>query len=302
MQRKTLIPFLNYLWPTVILSCVLLLAALALLVGRGLNFGIDFTGGALVQIQAPQAEGAATQSVGDVRQALTDAGMTQAVIQTFGAANEFLIRLPQGDQDVAARVQEALPAVDIRRVEFVGPQIGDELQTQGLMALLVSLGAILLYVTMRFEFRYGIGAILALVHDVWLTLGVFALTQKEFTLPVLAALLTIIGYSLNDTIVVYDRIRENRRNKKKMPLRDVLNLSLTQMLRRTLMTSFTTLLVLLALYLFGGAVIHDFAFTLLFGVVVGTYSSIFVAAPVLLFMEKWYLNREDNADKDTETS
>ncbi len=162
----------------------------------------------------------------------------------------------------------------------------------------MSLAAIMLYVTMRFEVRYGIGAIVALMHDVWLTVGVFALTQKEFTLPVLAALLTIIGYSLNDTIVVYDRIRENRRHKKKMPLTDILNLSLTQTLRRTIMTSFTTLLVLLALYLFGGAVIHDFAFTLLFGVMVGTYSSIFVAAPVLLFMEKWYAQKQDDeADK-----
>jgi preprotein translocase subunit SecF len=283
--------FMRFRWGAAILSSIFLLGTIGLLALQGLNFGIDFTGGALVQIQTPEEK-----AVGTLRQTLKNAGMAGLTIQNYGAGNEFLLRVPlvEGTEtaDYARQVQTALQPVtgkvEIRRVEFVGPQIGAELREKGLLAILVSLGAILLYITLRFEFRYGLGAIVALTHDVTLTVGMFSLVQKEVTLPVLAALLTIIGYSLNDTIVVFDRIRENRSKQSKRPLTDIMNQSLNQTLARTLMTSITTLLVLAALFLWGGEVIHDFAFTLLFGVIVGTYSSVFVAAPVVLALEGYY--------------
>jgi preprotein translocase subunit SecF len=292
---------MRFRWAAALLSGAFLLGTVGLLIAQGLNFGIDFTGGALVQIQTPAAA-----EVSRLRQSLKDAGMAGLTIQNYGADNEFLLRLPLAEgtetADYARQVQVALQPtagdVDIRRVEFVGPQIGAELREKGLMAILVSLGAILIYITLRFEFRYGLGAIVALTHDVALTVGMFSLVQKEVTLPVLAALLTIIGYSLNDTIVVFDRIRENRNRLRKTALLDIMNQSLNQTLARTLMTSITTLLVLLALFLWGGEVIHDFAFTLLFGVVVGTYSSIFVAAPVVLALEGYYQRLAEQLEKE----
>ena len=301
----TQIPFLKFRYAAASLSAALLLGSIILLFVQGLNFGIDFTGGAMVQVQTGQV-----QEVATLRKALKNAGEEGVTIQEYGSQEEFIIRLPLDEgtntADHAETVRAALAAeigqVEIRRVEFVGPQIGAELREKGVLAILISLVVILIYVSMRFEMRYGIGAIVALAHDVLLTVGVFALIQKEVTLPVLAALLTIIGYSLNDTIVVFDRIRENRAKTQKAPLVDVLNRSLNQTLGRTIMTSLTTLIVLLALYFRGGEAINDFAFTLLFGVLVGTYSSVFIASPVLLLMENYYKRMAEEEAKRNEKS
>ncbi len=272
-------------------SGLMLLLSIGLLATRGLNFGIDFTGGTLVEVQFQQAP-----EIAQVRKAITPAGYGQAIIQQFGSPEEILIRVQNKagakSSVISTDILDALTSVfgadaaEMRRVEYVGPQVGEELTRAGILAVLISMLAILVYVTFRFEFRFALGADVALLHDVTIVLGLFALTGKEFTLPVVAALLTVIGYSLNDTIVVFDRIRENleanRRRKRQQDEVAIVNGSVNQTLARTLMTSFTTLLVVFALFLLGGEVIHDFAFALIAGIVVGTYSSIFVASPVML--------------------
>lgn len=277
-------------------SIVLTLGALALLGTHGLNFGIDFVGGKLVQLQTTQAV-----PVAAVRQAIEDAGFQSVTIQQYGPKNEFLIRLSGNDPLVQAttaeaKVKEAVGAVsggvEIRRVEFVGPQVGQELKVKGLLAVLASFVGILIYIWFRFQLRYGLGALLSLTHDVMLTVGLLCLLQTEITLTVLAALLTLIGYSLNDTIVIFDRVRENRSRYPNLPLVEVLNQSVNQTLSRTIMTVSTTLLVLIAVLIWGGEVIHDFALVLLAGILLGTYSSIFVASPVLLLLENYYQKQE----------
>ena len=271
-------------------------AALVLIFAVGLNFGIDFAGGKLVQVRIASAP-----SVSAVRTAIEKGGFGEATIQEYGAADEFLIRLSAADPQLQGagaeqRIQAALTqtfgaqagAVELRRVEFVGPQVGQELRVKGALAMLAAIVGILIYVWFRFELRYGLGAILALVHDTILTVGVMVILQTEVTLTVLAAILTLIGYSLNDTIVIFDRIRENRLRMPNLPLTEVLNLSVNQTVARTIMTVSTTLLVLLALFFLGGDVIHDFSLVLVVGIVLGTYSSVFVASPVLLALEEWY--------------
>ncbi|MDQ6964292.1 MAG: protein translocase subunit SecF [Mariprofundales bacterium] len=284
-----------------LLSGLMILISLGLLATRGLNFGIDFTGGSLVEVQF-----ATPPQISDVRKALVPAGYGQAIIQQFGAPNEILIRVQNRDGEessvISSEILRALSAsfdassVEMRRVEYVGPQVGDELTQAGIMAVLIAMLAILVYVTVRFEFRFALGADVALLHDITIVIGLFSLTGKEFTLPVVAALLTVIGYSLNDTIVVFDRIRENfdanRRRKRQLDEVTVTNSSVNQTLARTLMTSFTTLLVVFALFLLGGEVIHDFAFALIAGIVVGTYSSIFVASPVMLSLKGLFVSDE----------
>ena len=304
MPEKTSIDFLSKRKICAFLSAFFLLGTLILLGVKGLNWGIDFAGGTLVQIQTEEQV-----EIGAMRSAISGAGIAGASLQEFeGSDGEVLVRVPEKDSEnanatvTAEKVVKALTplagSVDIRRVEFVGPQIGDELRATGLIAILLSMAAILVYVSIRFEMRYALGAIAALVHDIILTVGAFSFLQKEVTMTVLAALLTIVGYSLNDTIVVFDRVRENIAKQGKMGLKDILNLSVNEMLNRTLMTSLTTLVVLLALFLFGGGVIHDFAFTLMFGVIVGTYSSVFVAAPVVLAMEGYYKRMREQEAKD----
>jgi preprotein translocase subunit SecF len=288
-----------------IFSGILLLLSLGLVAGKGLNFGIDFTGGTLVEVKFKEAP-----AIADIRDALTPAGFSQAIIQEFGAPEEILIRVQNQDASDSSKIStdilDALGTglgadnVEMRRVEFVGPQVGDELTQAGLLAVLFAMLAILAYVTFRFKLRFAIGADAALMHDITLVVGLFALTGKEFTLPVVAAILTVIGYSLNDTIVVFDRIRENfeANRKKKHPDSevDVVNGSINQTLARTLMTSLTTLLVVLSLFFFGGEVIHDFAFALIVGIVVGTYSSIYIASPVMLSLE----GRFETSDEEME--
>ncbi|MFO0500558.1 MAG: protein translocase subunit SecF [Pseudomonadota bacterium] len=276
----------------VLFSIVSSLLAVGLMATRGLNFGIDFAGGKLIQVQIAQAP-----SIAEVRTALEAGNFPAATIQNYGAPTEFLIRLgandpqvqqPLAEQRVEAALEAKLGSIEVRRVEFVGPQVGEELRLQGFLAMLMATLGILAYVWFRFELRYGLGGILALVHDVVLTVGILSILQTEITLTVLAAILTLIGYSLNDTIVIFDRIRENRQRYPNKPLVEVLNLSVNQTLARTIMTVSTTLLVLLALVTVGGDVIHDFALVLIIGVLLGTYSSIFVASPVLLLLEEYY--------------
>jgi len=278
------------------LSAVMLLISVIMLFPqvRGLTFGIDFTGGTLVEVQFSQAP-----AIADVRDALLPVGYGKAVIQEFGAPEEILIRVQNAESGNSSVISTALlkglhqkfgaDAVTMRRVEFVGPQVGEELTSAGIQAIIWAMLAILFYVTVRFQFRFAIGADAALLHDITIVLGVFALTGAEFGLPVVAAILAVIGYSLNDTIVVFDRIRENMeaniRRKKPDDEITVCNASINQTLARTLMTSLTTLLVVLALFFLGGEVIHNFAFALLVGILVGTYSSIFIASPVMLSLK-----------------
>ncbi|MDX1593052.1 MAG: protein translocase subunit SecF [Gammaproteobacteria bacterium] len=287
-KKTTHIDFLGKRRIAYVFSALLILVAIGSLAVRGLNFGIDFTGGTLVELGYT-----ADVDLADVRATLADNGYEGTTVQHFGTPRDVLIRLaPRQDissADLSTEVVRALReaadgAVELRRVEFVGPQIGDELTEAGGLAMLYALAGILIYVGFRFEYRFALGAVAALVHDVLVVLGFFSVVQADFDLSVLAAVLAVIGYSLNDTIVVFDRIRENFRKMRKGSAVEVMNGSVNQTLARTLMTSGTTLLVLIALFLVGGEVIHSFALALIVGVVIGTYSSIFVASPVTLLL------------------
>ena len=292
----------------VLVSLALLLIGAGSLVIRGLSFGIDFTGGTLVEVSYQDSA-----AIEEIRQDLKLSGFEDATVQYFGTSKDILIRLPVLSTDRSATtssvVMESLRApfqetltesleggkqqcvseaevkdcnVQMRRVEFVGPQVGGELSEKGGLAMIYALFGILIYVAWRFEWRFALGAVAALVHDVLMTVGVFSITGLEFSLPVLAALLAVIGYSLNDTIVVFDRIRENFRKMRKGSPITIMNRSINQTLSRTLLTSLTTLLVVLTLLLAGGEVIKGFSAALLIGVLVGTYSSVFIASPVVL--------------------
>ena len=270
-----------------ILSGVLLAISLTALVTKGLNFGVDFTGGTLIEVGYPEAV-----ELEPIRTALAGAGFDNAQVQHFGSARDVLVRIaPQDEKESAQLSDEALsgmrqlnPGMEMRRIEFVGPQVGEELTEQGALAMIYALIGILIYIMVRFQWRFAPGAVIALVHDVLIIIGVFALFQFDFDLTVLAALLAVIGYSLNDTIVVFDRIRENFRKIRKATPVEIVNTSLNQTISRTLMTSITTLLVLVSLFVFGGEVIHAFSLALILGVVVGTYSSIYVASTATLAM------------------
>jgi preprotein translocase subunit SecF len=270
------------------LSLIAMLVSIGSIFSQGLNLGIDFTGGTLIEIGYQQPA-----DLVKVRETLAAEGFKDATAQHFGTAKDVLVRLaPQesmSSADISNKAFAALQQVaggqaDLRRVEFVGPQVGDELTEDGGLAMLYALVGILIYVAFRFEYRFAVGSVIALVHDVLLTIGIFSLFQVEFDLPVLAAILAVIGYSLNDTIVVFDRVRENFRKMRKGSAKQIINASLNQTLSRTLMTSLTTLMVLLALFVLGGEIIHGFALALLIGVVVGTYSSIYVASTSVLML------------------
>lgn len=267
-------------------SIALVLISLASLFIAKLNFGIDFTGGSLIEVGYDQPV-----DLADVRGVLGGSGYGDAVVQHFGTVRDVLIRIAPREgvsaQTLSDKIVESLRrghdgALELRRVEFVGPQVGDELAEEGGLAMLIALGAILIYVALRFEYRFALGAVIALAHDVTITLGLFSVLQLDFDLTVLAALLAVIGYSLNDAIVVFDRVRENFRKIRKGDAVAIVNTSLNQTLSRTLMTSLTTLLVLFALFIFGGELIHGFATALIAGIVVGTYSSIYVASAMAL--------------------
>ena len=285
LKGKLAIDFMGKRRLAIILSGVLLAIALTALITKGLNFGIDFTGGTLIEVGYPESV-----ELEPIRTALADAGFDSAQVQHFGSSRDVLVRIaPQADKESAQLSEEALTglrqlnaAVEMRRIEFVGPQVGEELTEQGALAMIYALIGILIYIMVRFQWRFAPGAVIALVHDVLIIIGIFALFQFDFDLTVLAALLAVIGYSLNDTIVVFDRIRENFRKIRKGTPVDIVNTSLNQTISRTLMTSITTLLVLVSLFVFGGEVIHSFALALILGVVVGTYSSIYVASTATL--------------------
>ncbi|NNG11816.1 MAG: protein translocase subunit SecF [Halobacteria archaeon] len=285
LKHNLAIDFMDKRRYAAILSGLLVILAIAAMVTRGFNFGIDFTGGTLIEVGYPQAV-----DLGEVRSVLVDGGYADAQAQHFGTSRDVLVRLAPREGMANARLSEAVldalrkgdPGVEMRRVEFVGPQVGEELTEQGGLAMIYALIGILIYIVVRFNFRFAPGAVLALIHDVLIVMGIFSVWQLEFDLTVLAALLAVIGYSLNDTIVVFDRIRENFRKMRKGTPQEIINTSINQTLSRTLMTSLTTMLVLVALFIFGGEVIHSFSIALILGVLVGTYSSIYVASPAAL--------------------
>ncbi len=285
-NRKTQIDFLSQRRIATWFSVTLVLTAVLALGFRGLNFGIDFTGGTLIEVGYSE-----NADINAIRSTLSKAGFEGAVVQNFGTSKDVLVRIAPRDNvsksKLGDKVLESLRksysgTVDLRRVEFVGPQVGTELAEDGGLAMLIALLAIFVYVMFRFIWKLSLGAVLALFHDVLITLGAFSILQLNFDLTVLAAILAVIGYSLNDTIVVFDRVRENFRKIRKGSATEIVNTSLNQTLSRTLMTSFTTLLVLLALFFLGGELIHGFATALTIGIVIGTYSSIYVASTCAL--------------------
>lgn len=271
-----------------VLSAALIIISIASLATRGLDFGLDFTGGHLIEVGYEQAA-----SLDEVRKSLANGGFDDAVVQHFGSAKDVLVRIaPREGVNSATLSQKVLNLVQgsssgevvMRRVEFVGPQVGSELREQGGLAMLYALIGIVIYVWLRFEKKFSVGSVIALVHDVTITLGIFSVFRFEFDLTVLAAILAVIGYSLNDTIVVFDRIRENFRKLRQGTPEEVINISINQTLSRTMITSLTTLLVVLSLFFLGGKVIGGFALALMIGVVVGTYSSIYVASSCVLLL------------------
>ncbi len=279
------LPFMKWRMLAAGFSLVAMLIAVGSLAVNQLNWGLDFTGGTLVEIEYSDSA-----DLDKIRGTLDTQGYEGAVVVSFGTDRDVLVRLPQGySDDEGVAMVDVLRSVtdlevELRRIEFVGPQVGDELREQGGLAMLLALGLVMLYVGFRFQVKFAVGAVVALAHDVLFVLGFFSLTGIEFDLTVLAAILAVIGYSLNDTIVVADRIRENLRKLRRTAPLDVINVSLTETLGRTLVTSLTTLLVLVALAVFGGDMIHGFALALLVGVAIGTYSSIYVSATTLLAM------------------
>jgi preprotein translocase subunit SecF len=287
----TVIPFMKWRWVAVALSAAAMLAAIASLSIKQLNWGLDFTGGTLVEVAYSESA-----DLSAIRTVLDREGYEGAIVVSFGTDRDVLVRLPAGysDEQGAMMVDRLRAATDmeieLRRIEFVGPQVGDELRDDGGIAMLTALGLVMLYVAFRFQIKFALGAVIALAHDVIFTLGFFSLTGLEFDLTVLAALLAVVGYSLNDTIVVSDRIRENLRIVRRSSPSEVIDISLSETLGRTLVTSLTTLLVLTALAVMGGEMIFGFAVALLVGVSVGTYSSIYVAATTLL---KLGVSKED---------
>ncbi|MCB1480093.1 MAG: protein translocase subunit SecF [Tepidamorphaceae bacterium] len=284
---KTTFRFMRWRTFNFTASIAATILSLVLVAVMGLNFGIDFRGGTLIEIQTKDGPA----DIAQIRELVGDLGLGDVQIQEFGAPNDVLIRVEEQDggelaqQAVIEKVKAALgDGVEYRRVEIVGPQVSGELVQSGVIAVLSALFAILIYIWFRFEWQYAIGAVVSTSHDVVLTLGLFAAIRYEFNLSSIAAVLTIVGYSLNDTVVVYDRIRDNLRRYKKMPIAEVIDLSVNDMLSRTVNTSLTTLLALFALYIFGGEVIRGFAFAMIWGVIVGTYSSTFIGAPILIFL------------------
>ena len=285
LKLSDTVNFMRLRIPAMVLSTVLILGSFVSLGVNSLNWGLDFTGGTLIEVGYEDAA-----NLEGIRAQLNEANFEDAIVQNFGSSQDVLIRIAPRDGVKAVTIGEQVLAalradgteVDMRRIESVGPNVGEELTEQGGLAMLVALLCILVYVAMRFEWRFALGSVSALAHDVILTLGLFSVLQIEFDLTVLAAVLAVIGYSLNDTIVVCDRIRENFRKIRKGEPVEIINISLTQTLNRTIITSLTTVLVLVALFYKGGALIHGFATALLFGVVVGTYSSVYIASSVAL--------------------
>jgi preprotein translocase subunit SecF len=296
------IDFLAWRKIAIIFSSIFLVLSIGSLLVKELNYGLDFTGGTLVELSYPEEA-----NIGNIRETLVDGGFNGAQVANFGSSTEVLIKLPGTVSDsLGSEIVSLLSAdnfdkaIDLRRIEYVGPQIGSELRDDGGTAMLIALAFMMLYIAFRFQSMFAGAAVVALVHDVIIVVGIFSLIQIEFDLTVLAALLAVIGYSLNDTIVVSDRIRENLRSAELDSTEEIINLSLNQTLGRTLITSLTTLLVLFSLYFLGGELIKNFALALIFGVVIGTYSSIYIAANALVIMglNKDHLRVEEPENAD----
>ena len=292
LKNKPNIDFMRWRMQAIIGSAAAVLLSLILVLAPGLNFGIDFEGGIMIEIETPEPP-----DLSDLRNRLNGLELGNVSLQEFGASNDILIRVPrQTGEDEGEAQQAAVEAVkaelasalgdDIsyRRTEFVGPKVSQELLADGILAIGLTLVAVLIYIWFRFEWQYGLGAIMALVHDVVLTIGMFAVLQLEVNLSTVAAVLTIVGYSLNDTVVIFDRIRENLRKYKKLEMADLINVSINETLARTIMTSVTTLIALFCLFFFGGEVIKGFTFAMIWGVLVGTYSTVYIASPVLYYL------------------
>jgi preprotein translocase subunit SecF len=307
LKDKLSIDFMAKRHIAIIISSVLLALAIASLLTRGLNFGIDFTGGTLIEVGYKSPA-----DLREIRAILEENGYAQAQAQHFGTSRDVLIRIPPSDEkanvklsnDILVALRSKTADVEMRRVEFVGPQVGEELTEQGGLAIIYALIGILIYIMLRFHARFAPGAVAALIHDVIIVVGIFSVLQAEFDLTVLAALLAVIGYSLNDTIVVFDRIRETFRKMRKGTPLQIINTSINETLARTLMTSLTTLLVLVMLYVFGGEAIHSFSMALILGVIVGTYSSIYIASTTALALgiskqDLMPASKEENARDST---
>lgn len=287
LRIKNDIPFMRYARVTVFVSVAVFVAAVAVLIGKGLNLGVDFTGGTVMEVNYEQPP-----NVQSIRQTLSQIGMPDAAVQTFGTAQDVIIRLPlkpdvssaQLSETVREALAQANPDVKLRRVEFVGPQVGEELVNDGALALILVAAGIMLYLAFRFEWRFAIGAMVATAHDIIIILGLFALFEWEFSLAVLAAVLAILGYSVNDTVVVFDRIRENLRKMRKGTIPEVMDNAITRTMSRTIMTAVTTQLMVLAMLFFGGDMLFNFALALTIGIVVGTYSSVLVASPIVMWL------------------
>ncbi|PKN88705.1 MAG: protein translocase subunit SecF [Deltaproteobacteria bacterium HGW-Deltaproteobacteria-1] len=271
---------------------LIIISILSVVMHKGLNFGIDFAGGTIIQVKFTK-----TTPADAIRKTFQNIKIDDAIIQEIGQ-NEVIVRTNQPmTKELQAKVEEAMNGqfgtgnFEIRRIEFVGPKVGKDLTTKAILAIVFAWIGMLIYIAWRFEFRYGLGAIIALIHDTIIVIGALSLLNKEFTLTIVAALLTVIGYSINDTIVVFDRIRENRKKDLKKSLADIINASVNETLSRTILTAVTVFLVLLALFFVGGPVIHDFSFALLVGLVIGTYSSIFIASPIVLYFENLQISR-----------
>ena len=281
--------FMGKVRPAVALTTLLVIISVGTSIFKGFNFGVDFTGGTLVELGYKSEP-----DLNQIRHALTESEFKNATVQRFGTPTDVLVRLPPtGDKaaaSVSQRVIELLPGAELRRIEFVGPQVGDELAESGVLALLFALGGIFFYVMLRFTWKFSVGAIVATMHDVVITIGYFAVSGREFDLTVLAAVLAVLGYSLNDTVVVFDRVRENLRKMRKGTTKEIVNAALNQTLSRTLMTSGETMLAVLALLFFGGELLHGFSIALVIGIVVGTYSSIYVATATVVALG---INRQE---------
>ena len=300
IAADTKVKFVRYRVMAFVLSVLLIIGSIGAFTSNGLNFGIDFKGGTLIEISSE-----AEIDIAQLREQLTGLNIGEVQIQQFGTPSDALIRVSEDEEAVSAQGglsafesirNELQGRFEIRRVEIVGPQVSGELIQTGILAVLAAIISMLIYIWFRFEWQFSVGAVLALVHDVVLTIGIFSLLQLDFNLSILAAILTIVGYSMNDTVVVYDRVRENLRKFKKMPLDELLDVAINETLSRTVMTSVTTLIALIALYTLGGEVIRGFTFAMIWGVLVGTYSSIFIASPLLLYLgvkRDWSGNQTD---------
>ena len=297
VPKKTDFKFMNLRSITMIFSVILVLVSLTSILVRGINFGIDFTGGILIEARFNKEQ----IDLNSLRSKLNNLNLGQIQLQNVGSDNDVIIKVQKQEGDEKKQLQAinkiknsfTISDVDYRRTEYVGPKVGKELIKAGALAVLFSLFGILIYIWMRFELHFAIGAIIALIHDVFLTIGFFSILQLEFNLSTIAAVLTIAGYSINDTVVIYDRIRENIRKYKQILFEEVINLSLNATLSRTLMTSLSTLLALAALFIFGGNVISGFVIALIWGVLIGTYSSLYIASPLLIFLKADKRNKAD---------